>query len=110
MKQFLIENLCVIIPLLLLATICVILLFAAKGKYRGIAKQILLSLVVTAEKAFGGGTGEIKFSYVADRLYAVMPPIVRLLFTQSDIANMIEEAVSHMKEYLSDEEMTAEDS
>ena len=100
MKQFIIENIWAIIPLLLIVIVAVVLLFVAKGKYRGIARQILLSLVVTAENAFGGGTGEIKFSYVAERLYAVMPPLVRLLFSEKDIANMIEDAVDKMKEYL----------
>lgn len=106
MQQFLTENILVIAILAVLVIVCVALLFIAKGRYRKIAKQILLSLVVTAEKAFGGKTGEIKFSYVAERLYSIMPSLVRLLFSEKDIANMIEEAVDRMKQYLND---TSED-
>ena len=103
MEYFLTEPLASIIFLAVVLAIAAILLFVAKGKYRKIAKQILLSLVVSAEKKFGGGTGDVKFSYVWEKLYERMPFIVRLLFTADDIANMIEDAVSHMKECLSEE-------
>lgn len=109
MEYFLIEPLASLIFIAVVLAVSAILFFVAKGKYRKIAKQILLSLVVAAEKQFGGGTGDIKFSYVCKTLYETMPFIVRFLFTTTDIANMIEEAVSRMKEYLSDEEISAED-
>lgn len=111
MEYFLTEPLASIIFLAVVLAIAAILFFVAKGKNRKIAKQILLSLVVAAEKQFGGGTGDIKFSYVWEKLYERMPFVVRLLFTADEIADMIEEAVSYMKERLSeDEETTAEDS
>lgn len=102
MENFINEYLGSFIALAAILLIAIVLLFVAKGRYRKVAKQILLSLVVTAEKVFGGKTGEIKFSYVAERLYAVMPAIIRVIFSEKDIANMIEEAVDKMKEYISD--------
>ena len=100
MGQFMIENLGSIIAILAVLAVAVALLFVAKGKYRKVAKQILLSLVLAAEKKFGGKTGEIKFAVVADALYERLPFIVQILFTEKDVANMIEEAVDKMKEVL----------
>lgn len=112
MENILTEPLASIIFLAVILAIIATVFFVTKGKYRKIAKQILLSLVVAAEKQFGGGTGEIKFSYVWEKLYERMPFVVRLLFTADDIANMIEDAVSYMKAYLSEEvaKIDAEDS
>lgn len=100
MGQFITENLGSIIFILAVLTAVIVLYFVAKGKYRNVAKQILLSLVVAAEKQFGGGTGEIKFSYVAEKLHEKLPFVVQILFTEKDIANLIEEAVNKMKEFL----------
>jgi hypothetical protein len=91
----------IIVVLVALIVICV-LFFVAKGKYRKVAKSMLLSIVVTAERRFGDGTGEIKFAYVAEKLYETLPPIIQLLFTEKDIANLINEAVEKMKAYLTD--------
>lgn len=101
MLQFITENMGIIAVLAVLV-VAVALLFVAKGKYRKVAKQILLSLVLAAEKRFGGGTGEIKFAVVADALYERLPFIVQILFTEKDISRMIEEAVEKMKEILKD--------
>lgn len=74
--------------------------FGWRGRYRDKAKGILLALVVAAEEKFGAKTGPIKFSYVAERLYAVMPKVFQLFFTADTIGIWIEEAVGKMKEAL----------
>lgn len=102
MEHFFTEHLASIIFLVVVLAVVAILYFVAKGKYRKIAKQILLSLVVAAEKQFGGGTGEIKFSYVAEKLHEKMPFVVQILFTEKDVANMIEDSVDEMKRVLTD--------
>lgn len=102
MQQFLIDNMALIITAAVLVIVAVILFFVCKGKYRTQAKQILLSLVIAAEEKFGGGgTGEIKFSYVAERLYEIMPDSMKFFLTEASIANLIETAVTKMKEILS---------
>lgn len=106
MENFVIEHIGSIIVAIVFLLAVAILYFAAKGKYRKVAKQIMLSLVVAAEEKFGGGTGKIKFSYVVDRLYEKLPVIVQILFSEKDIANMIEEAVAKMKEFLTDHNET----
>ncbi|MCQ4936729.1 hypothetical protein [Anaerotignum propionicum] len=55
-----------------------------------ILKQVLFNLVTQAEKQFGSGTGELKYAAVSDWIYHRIPAILRLLFTEKDIANMIE--------------------
>lgn len=102
MGQFITENLGSIVVIFAVLIAVVVLFFIAKGKYRKTAKRILLYLVVAAEQRFGGNTGEIKFSYVAEKLHEKMPFVVQILFTEKDIANMIEEAVIKMKKYLAD--------
>lgn len=101
MKEWIMNNLTNIITAALFVALVVVLWFAWRGKYRDKAKQMLLSLVIAAEEKFGGGTGELKFAYVAERLYEVMPGIFQVFFTAEDIAGWIEEAVVKMKEYLS---------
>lgn len=102
MENFVMEYLGSIIVALVFIITVAVLFFAAKGKYRKVAKQILLSLVVAAEQQFGGKTGEVKFSYVAEKLYEKLPVIIQILFTEKDIANMIEDAVDKMKQLLTD--------
>lgn len=69
--------------------------------YKKQIAQILFYLVVQAEKQFGGGTGEFKFTAVSAWLYERMPIVARWFFTQKQIDILIEEAVQRMKEYLS---------
>lgn len=66
-------------------------------------KTILLHLVTEAEEKWGGGTGEIKFSAVAEALYDKLPSAARFLLSGKTIASLIESAVERMKQYLSQE-------
>lgn len=100
MENFINAHLGSIIIVVVLLIVAAVLCFVAKGRYRKYAKQILLTLVIAAEKKFGGGTGEVKFASVVDAFYDKMPVILKILFTEKEIANMIEEAVDKMKEIL----------
>ncbi len=64
------------------------------------AKAILLHLVVEAEERWGGGTGAIKFSEVAERLYEKLPNAAKILLSEKTIAALIENAVVQMKNIL----------
>ena len=107
MKDFVLSHLGSIITAVVFVVLVLVLWLAWRGKYRDKAKQMLLSLVIAAEKKFGGGTGELKFAYVAERIYEIMPGIFQVFFTAEDIAGWIEEAVTKMKEYLSANEKAA---
>ena len=67
-------------------------------------KEILFYLVTQAESVFGGGTGEIKFASVVTWLYERMPSSLCCVLTQKEISDLIESAVTRMKEYLSQNE------
>ena len=87
-------NLIVNIAIVLIAIFSLIWLWR-KG-YRKQVMEILLILVIQAEKAWGRGTGAVKFSEVYNKL----PTIVTLLFTRNDIERMINDAVEQMKRYI----------
>lgn len=107
MKEFIMENLVTIIIVVIFIAVVLIFWFAGKGKYRDKAKQMLLALVIAAEEKYGSGTGEIKFAYVAERIYNIMPTPFQFMFSAETIAKWIEEAVEYMKKYLSTHEEVA---
>ncbi|MTI69632.1 MAG: hypothetical protein FH751_05175 [Firmicutes bacterium] len=77
-----------------------ILLFLYKRGKKEIVKKIILSLVVQAEKTLGSKTGDLKYAYVIQKVYEILPFYMRILYTKKEISNMIEQAVNHLKEYL----------
>ena len=83
------------------AVIAVAVAFYRSGlkKY---AKPLLLCLVRSAEQSYGAKTGELKYCAVASKLYEIMPPAFKYVFSQRCISVMIEDAVDSMKRLLSD--------
>ena len=88
------------------AVIVIVLIVGAIVLYRfgcvKEAKMILLHLVSEAEERWGGGTGEIKFSEVAYRLYEILPQAARYVLSAKTIASLIENAVAQMKAILTE--------
>ncbi|MBQ7308546.1 MAG: hypothetical protein IJW87_00055 [Clostridia bacterium] len=88
------------------AIIAIVLIVGAIVLYRfgcvKEAKMILLHLVSEAEERWGGGTGEIKFSEVACRLYEILPQAARYVLSTKTIASLIENAVAQMKAILTE--------
>lgn len=82
--------------LVVLAFLAVIVVLIKRGETK-ILEKILFNLVTQAEKQFGGGTGSLKFAAVADWIYQRIPAVLKLLFTEKDIANMIEAALEEAK-------------
>lgn len=82
--------------LVVLAFLVVIVVLIKRGETK-ILEKILFNLVTQAEKQFGGGTGSLKFAAVADWIYQRIPAVLKLLFTEKDIANMIEAALEEAK-------------
>lgn len=82
--------------LVVLAFLVVIVVLIKRGETK-ILEKILFNLVTQAEKQFGGGTGSLKFAAVADWIYQRIPAVLKLLFTEKDIANMIETALEEAK-------------
>ncbi len=85
----------------------VVLFFAAyKGGLERYAKQLLVCLVDMAEQSYGSGTGKLKYSAVAAKLYDMMPKIFKFIFSERAIAAMIEQAVADMKKSIGKSEVT----
>lgn len=76
------------------------LLFLYKRGKKDFIRQIVLSLVVQAEKALGSGTGELKYAMVVENLYKVLPFILTILISKKELDNIIESSVKYLKEYL----------
>lgn len=90
-------NIAVFLILALIVIVCVLLL---QTKYKAQAAKLLLYLVTIAEKEFGSGTGQLKYSAVTTWLYEKLPSLAKLILTSSTIDALIEGAVNQMKEYL----------
>jgi len=82
--------------LVVVAFIVFIVVLVKRGETK-VLKQILFNLVTQAEKQFGSGTGTLKFAAVADWIYQRIPAILKLLFTEADIAKMIEAVLGEAK-------------
>lgn len=97
MTNFLLANIGNII--FVFAIIAILIILFRIGQKKKI-KQMLLYFVTIAERDFGGGTGELKFSAVSTWIYEKMPTLAKVLFTKKQIDQLIEEAVEWMKMYL----------
>jgi hypothetical protein len=76
------------------------LLFIYKRGKKEFVRQVVLSLVVQAEKALGSGTGELKYAMVVEELYKVLPIISTILISKRELDKLITDAVDYLKEYL----------
>ena len=70
-----------------------------RGKTKEIY-SIIKALVDEAEIKFGSGTGELKYQYVAGKLYSVLPGYVKLFISDKLWDTWIETAVDELQEYL----------
>ncbi|MBQ9511252.1 MAG: hypothetical protein IJR55_06125 [Clostridia bacterium] len=88
-----------IVEILLSAAAVVCAFILIKRGYKQRAKDILLSLVAAAERKWGAGTGEIKFSSVIGAIYEKLP-FVKLFLSEKTLSTLIEDAVDALKKYL----------
>lgn len=91
------EDVYIIIAIILLACYMFYLYYVGKKKE---LKSLIYSMVILAEKTFGGKTGEYKYAFVVGRIYPYIPPYLRLFITEKMLNNLIEEAVEKLKERL----------
>lgn len=97
MLNFIKMNLSSIITIII---VIVGLLYLYKRGKKEFVRQAVLSLVVQAEKALGSGTGDLKYVMVVENVYKILPPILKLLISQKELDNIIEDSVQYLKEYL----------
>ena len=82
--------------LVVLAFLAMIVVLIKRGE-TAILKKILFSLVTQAEKEYGDGTGRLKLAAVSDWIYQRIPAVLKLLFSQRDIENLIESVLEEAK-------------
>lgn len=98
MLEFIKANLSSIITIII---VIVGLLYLYKRGKKEFVKQVILSLVVQAEKTLGSGTGELKYAMVVENIYKILPKILTLLIGKKELDNIIEDSVQYLKKYLS---------
>lgn len=87
------------IPIIITAAvIAVFVILAARGK-KDIIYKMLYSLVNEAEEMFGSQTGKLKFAYVIERVYAMLPGIFKVFITYQTLEKWIEKALAEAKEH-----------
>lgn len=62
-------------------------------------KQAYL-LMLAAEERFGAKTGPIKFQWVVDKFYPMLPKTFRSVWSLEDTGKFVQELFDRMKEYL----------
>ena len=99
MVEFLQNNLGNMIFIIL---VLVAIIIAIRLGYIKQIKQGLLYLVCKAEEIYGSGTGTLKYAFVANEIYKLLPSLARLFISVDTIDDLIETAVDEMKKYLSE--------
>lgn len=82
--------------LVVLAFLALIVFLALRGK-KDIIHKMLYALCDEAEKLYGSKTGKLKFAYVMEKAYAMMPAILKVFITYDVFEKWIEEALARLK-------------
>lgn len=72
-----------------------------KGKKRTVIR-IIKAGVAKAEQQYGSKTGQVKFEAVWSEIYAHIPWIIRVFFTEKELAGCIKDAVKWLDKVLTD--------
>ena len=82
---------------LLVAFVVALIIYLIKTGQTKILKQIAVKFVTDAEGECGAGTGIIKLSDVVAKLYAHLPSVIRILFTEKQLVNIAETVLEEAK-------------
>ena len=87
-----------IICLVVLAILLLVIALIVRGQ-KEIIFQMLYVLIDDAERLYGSKTGKLKFSYVLEKVYAMIPSAIKLFITYEMLEMWIEVALEEMEEY-----------
>lgn len=82
---------------LLIVIVIALIIYLIKTGQTKILKQIAIKFVTDAEGECGAGTGIIKLSEVVAKLYAYLPSVVRILFTEKQLVQIAESVLAEAK-------------
>lgn len=88
----------VIVLLIVLVVLTIFILLASRGK-KEIIYKMLYVLVDEAEEIYGSKTGKLKFSYVLEKVYAILPSTIKIFISYKTLEGWIEKVLAEMKEY-----------
>lgn len=97
-----------IIAILIMAFLVITAILAIRGK-KDIIYKMIFALVDEAEAQFGSKTGKLKFAYVIERLYSILPAYIRVFITYQTLERWIEKALAEAKEYWAEQAGIIED-
>lgn len=93
--EFLISNWDFI--LLIIVAIASVVYAVFKGN-KSVVMRMLIALVTSAEKEFGGGTGSLKLASVIETIYPKLPAIIKTFITDKMLQKWVEDALTIAKE------------
>ncbi len=83
--------------ILLLTLALVAIIYAIYKKDFSLVRQQLFSLVIEAEKKYGGGTGVLKLASVVTAIYPKLPKLFKALVTEKKLVQIIEGVLAEAK-------------
>ncbi len=83
---------------LIVVFVAVVIITLIAKKQWGLLGKILFGLVTCAEREFGGnGTGALKLAAVVEKVYPLIPSIIRVFITEGMLIKAIEGALELAK-------------
>lgn len=83
--------------ILLIVLVMGFVIYLIKTGQTKVLKQIAVKLVTEAEGEYGSGTGIVKKSAVVSWLYNHLPAILKIIFTEKDLENIVETVLEEAK-------------
>lgn len=83
--------------ILLVVLVLGFVIYLIKTGQTKVLKQIAIKLVTEAEGEYGSGTGIVKKSAVVSWLYNHLPAILKFIFTEKDLENIVETVLEEAK-------------
>lgn len=83
--------------ILLVVLVLGFVVYLIKTGQTKVLKQIAIKLVTEAEGEYGSGTGIVKKSAVVSWLYNHLPAILKFIFTEKDLENIVETVLEEAK-------------
>ncbi len=83
--------------ILLVVLVLGFIVYLIKTGQTKVLKQIAIKLVTEAEGEYGSGTGIVKKSAVVSWLYNHLPAILKFIFTEKDLENIVETVLEEAK-------------
>lgn len=86
------------VAVLLVVIVAAALLYVIIRSEKSVVFKMIYSMVTEAEKEYGAGTGQLKLAAVIERLYAKLPPLIKLVVSAKTLQSWVEIVLAQAKE------------